>query len=605
MRDTSDSRANSQIDQERIRRKIGLFVAWPYCNGPRHVGHGAALVPADVAARYFRATDADVLMVSGTDEYGTPNMIAAEKQGVPTKEFVDGTSEVIRQDFVSLGMTYDWFTRTTSPNHIETAQNFFANLVDSGYISKAEMMGSYDTITQSALADRYVEGRCPKCGADGARGDQCDNCTSMLEPSELVEPRSSLTGNSVEFKPVEHYFLNLDTLKDEVADFLDNNPNLRKEAKKMSSNLVSELRPRAITRDIEWGIPLPKGYELEGDQDRVLYVWFEAVIGYLSASIEWAKEKDDPDAWQDWWRKDESKSYYFMGKDNVPFHTIIWPALIAAKNHDVRQDEVTLELPDMIASTGNLNFNGDKFSTSRGNVAYIRDMLDIVGPDALRFYLVIAGPENRDANFALDELVTRTNTELVAKWGNLVSRTTNLIQRDFDGIVPTREHNQDVDNELIDAVKNAYDSIGSYIEQGRFTQALKTAMDTMGQANKYLVDETPWAKDVVASGRHKEVLATTALFIENMTTIMTPFIPHSSQRISDAFGSDKTIAPMPLMLESSGGIRVLTTDNPLGDLKWQYTEDWAGNELADGKAIIFTKLDVEKVTERFSEVQSA
>lgn len=585
-------------------RKIGIFVAWPYANGPRHIGHGAALVPADVAARYFRAAGDDVLMVSGTDEFGTPSMVAAEKMGVSTREFVDDTSQIIRDDFIGLGMSYDWFTRTTSPNHIRIAQDFFENLVDNEYITEGEMLGSYDTGTGTSLPDRYVEGGCPVCGDQDARGDQCDSCSSLLEPSELKDPHSSITGNPVEFKSVKHYFLRLDKLKDEVADFLSNNDNLRKEAKNMSSSMVSGLHSRAITRDIPWGVPLPQGYELGKGNDRVLYVWFEAVIGYLSASIEWAKEQGDEDAWKDWWTKGKARSYYFMGKDNVPFHTLIWPALISGKNHDIRQDEVELGFPDVIASTGNMNFNGDKLSTSRGNVAYIKDMLDIVGPDALRFYLILSGPENSDANFSLEDLVSRTNTELVAKWGNMISRTTNLIQRDCRGVIPERRDRQEVDDALLEGVKRAYERVGSYIERGSFSKGLKLAMDTLALANKYIVDEQPWREDVISSGRAREVLATLALFIENMNKIMMPFIPHSSQRISQAFGSRDTIVPMPYQIESAESIDVLTTDRVYRNISWKYTEDWPGRELSDGKAIVFGKLSLDKVIERFNATQA-
>lgn len=585
-------------------RKIGIFVAWPYANGPRHIGHGAALVPADVAARYFRAAGDDVLMVSGTDEFGTPSMVAAEKRGISTQEFVDNTSQTIRDDFIGLGMSYDWFTRTTSSNHMEVAQGFFENLVDNEYITEGEMLGSYDTGTGVSLPDRYVEGGCPVCGDQGARGDQCDSCSSLLEPSELKNPHSSITGNPVEFKSVKHYFLRLDKLKGEVADFLANNDNLRKEAKNMSSSMVSDLRPRAITRDISWGVPLPQGYELGKGNDRVLYVWFEAVIGYLSASIEWAKEQGDEDLWKDWWTKDRAKSYYFMGKDNVPFHTLIWPALISGKNHDIRQGEVELGLPDVIASTGNMNFNGGKLSTSRGNVAYIKDMLNIVGPDALRFYLILSGPENSDANFSLEDLVSRTNTELVAKWGNMISRTTNLIQRDYEGVIPERRDEQEVDDALLESVKRAYEGVGAYIEQGSFSKGLKLAMDTLALANKYIVDEQPWREDVISSGRGREVLATLALFIENMNKIMMPFIPHSSQVISEAFGSQDTIAPMPYQVESRGSIDVLTTDRVYRSILWEYTEDWPGRELSDGKAIVFGKLNLDRVVEQFNAAQA-
>lgn len=580
-------------------RSIGIFVAWPYANGPRHVGHSASLMPSDVAARYFRATGADVLVASGTDEFGTPNMIAADKKGVDTQKFVDEMSQIIRDDFVGLGLTYDWFTRTTSANHQRVVQEFFSQLTDDGYISKGEMMASYDSRTGEALADRYVEGICPKCDAEGARGDQCDNCSSLLEPSDLIKPYSSLTGNPVEFRPTAHYFLNLDKLKGDVADFLKQNSNLRKEAQNMSANLVDDLRPRAITRDIPWGVPLPEDYEIGEGQNRVLYVWFDAVIGYLSASIEWALEEGDEELWKTFWTKGQTENYYFMGKDNVPFHTIIWPALLAAKNKQPEKLGIELAYPDRIASTGNLNFNGDKFSTSRGNVAYVRDMLNIVGPDALRYYLIVAGPENRDSNFALEELVTKNNSELVAKWGNLVSRTTNLIQRDCDGVVPEKTHHNPEDDQLLKLVSETFTAVGDLIEASKYSQALRTAMDTITAANRYVDTQKPWDKEVVASGRNIEVLATLSVCIENMTKIMTPFLPHSSQKISDAFGSTDVIAPQPITTVSSKGIEVITTPNAHGDLIWTYANEWAGNKLADGKSIIFNKLDIDKVNEEF------
>jgi methionyl-tRNA synthetase len=583
------------LDKERVARRIGVFVAWPYANGPRHVGHGAALVPADVVARYERGKGSDVLMVSGTDEYGTPNMIAAEKKNMPTKDFVEMTSAIIRNDFIDLGMSYDWFTHTTSPNHAEVSQKFFANLVDSGYVSPGMMNGSFDSVTAQALPDRYVEGTCPKCGATDARGDQCDNCTSFLEPTELIDPYSALTKNPVEFRLTEHYFLNLDRLKSEVEFFIKNNPNLRTEAKTLSKSLVSELRPRAITRDLAWGVPLPEGYELKSGESRVLYVWFEAVIGYLSASIEWAKQQGTPDAWRDWWKDGESKNYYFMGKDNVPFHTIIWPALIAGKNHDIRDGEVKLKQPDVIASTGNLNLGGSKFSTSRGNVAYIKDMVKIVGPDSLRYYLIAAGPENKDSDFTIEELIQRHNSELLAKWGNLVSRVSNLIQRDFNGIVPLVELTRRGDIELLDQLAASYDSVGALIEKGKLAAALREVMEHIALANKYIHDEEPWK---ASPERAAEVLAVASIFIENANKLLCPFIPHASERVRSAFGSTESVSPMPVADINEAGQGTLSGDYSKGMI-WEYTTDWLGNSLADGKALIFPRYNVEDVIAAF------
>ena len=595
--------SGNKIDRDQVARHIGIFVAWPYANGPRHVGHGAALVPADVVARYERGRGAEVLMVSGTDEYGTPNTIAAEKQGMSTKEFVEMTSSIIRNDFIGLGMSYDWFTHTTSPNHAEVAQNFFANLVDSGYISTDMMNGSFDSLTSQALPDRYVEGTCPICGALDARGDQCDSCTSLLDPTELVNPYSSITKNPVEFRPTEHYFLNLDMLRDEVKEFIDNNPNLRTEAKTLSKSLVSELRPRAITRDLSWGIPLPKGYELKSGENRVLYVWFEAVIGYLSASIEWAEQQGDPNAWKDWWKEGESKSYYFMGKDNVPFHTIIWPALISAKNHNIREGEVKLKKPDVIASTANLNLGGQKFSTSRGNVAYIKDMLKVVGPDALRYYLIAAGPENKDSNFTIEELVQRYNSELLAKWGNLVSRVTNLIQRDYNGIVPDLKTNNIEDQNLLESIRNTYDKSGKLIENGKLSASLREVMNCIALANKYIVDEKPWESAAIENGRAKQVIATLSIFIENANKLLCPFIPHASQRVSNAFGSDDIISPMPIEGQNQFGQGILTGNYSKG-VVWEYSQNWQGNKLKTGKAVIFPKFKLDDIVDDFNKLNS-
>jgi methionyl-tRNA synthetase len=586
--------------EETIRNlgKVGIFVAWPYCNGPRHIGHAAALAPADVIARYSRARGADVMMVSGTDEFGTPNLLAAEKKNIPTKEFVDQTSAIIRGDFQELGMSFDWFTRTTTSMHEQTAQHVFSELVESGFISKDTMMGSFDSVENRSLPDRYVEGVCPKCKNEGARGDQCDNCSSLLDPTELVNPHSALTGNSIEFRPTEHYFLNLDKLKEDVSDFLKNNPHLRKEARNMSEKMIPDLRPRAITRDLKWGVPLPSDLEIEGE-DRVLYVWFEAVIGYLSASIEWANQTGDPEAWKQFWDSDEAKNYYVMGKDNVPFHTIIWPAIIAAKNSSKTDDEPALSYPQRILSTGNLNFGNDKFSSSRGNVVYLNELLPEVGPDALRYYLIAAGPENSDSSFTFESLVTRTNNELIAKWGNLISRTANLINRDFDGVVPSSETRAPEDEALLNSAKAAFDSVGELIDQGKFSASLAKAMEIVSEANKYIYDQKPWEKDVIESGRNAEILATLAEFIENMNKILCPFIPHASQKINTIFGDSTNIATMPRDTKGIDGQDVLTGDYS-GDLKWEYGTNWSGNKIQKEKAIVFKKLDLKQIEQSFA-----
>ncbi len=580
--------------------KIAVFVAWPYANGPRHIGHAAALMPADVVARYHRASGDEVMMVSGTDEYGTPGQLAAERENVDTQDYVDKINDIIRNDFVDLGMSFDLFTRTTTETHAETVQNFFAKLVDSGYITKDTMMGTFDIESGRNLPDRYVEGECPNCSSEGARGDQCDACTKLLEPSELINPRSSISGNEVEFKETPHYFLRLDLLKDDVSKFLDGEVNLRKDARNFSENIVNDLRQRSITRDIEWGVNLPEGYEIEGEE-RVLYVWFEAVIGYLSAAIEWAKINGEPDKWREFWTDPSADNYYVMGKDNVPFHTLIWPAMIFGFNKSDK--DFKLELPKNILSTGNLNFGEDKFSSSRGNVVYIKDLLKEVGPDALRYYLIAAGPENSDSSFTFEQLVTRTNNELIAKWGNLISRTTNLIARDFDNRVPKLDGLNDKDKDIIEKVKKSYSTVGSLIEEGKFSAALSQVMEVVGIGNKYIYEEKPWDKDVITSGRNKAVLAVLAVIIENSNRLLSPFIPHSSIKISDIFNDESlsTETHMPkLHTGKNKENRYIVGD--YGEIRntWTYSQEWPGTKTKEGKHIIFRKLDEEKLIEAMS-----
>jgi methionyl-tRNA synthetase len=584
-------------ERNNIIKNIGIFVAWPYCNGPRHIGHAAALVPADVMARFRRAEGHHVMMVSGTDEYGTPNQIAAQKNNQEPKLFVNKTSGIIRQDFIDLGMSFDWFTRTTTSTHEKVAQIVFSQLADTGYISQKTMLGSFDQITGDSLPDRFVEGVCPRCNQPGARGDQCDKCGYLLEPNELLNPTSKNTGNPVEFKPTVHYFLNLDMLKSEVAEYLANNNNLRKEAKNMSENMVAELRPRAITRDLKWGIPLPTQYEIE-NEPRVLYVWFEAVIGYLSASIEWSNTQNDKEAWKDYWSKD-AQNYYVMGKDNIPFHTIIWPAIISALNNSNSEFKDNVSMPQTVLSTGNLNFGNDKFSSSRGNVVYIKDLIEHIGPDALRFYLISAGPENSDSSFTFESIVTKTNNELIAKWGNLISRTANLIKRDCDSVVPERCNPTEADKNLLELAKKCYQEVGDLLSKGKFSVAINKALDTVAVANKYIYDEKPWNEDVISSGRNKEVLATLCLFIENMNRILCPFIPHSSQKINDIFGDDTLIAPMPKTEYGLDGQSVLSGDYSQG-LTWEYAETWSGNKISSEKPVVFNKLNLEQLKSIFS-----
>src|SRR3954452_1711583 len=419
-----------------MSRHILTAVAWPYANGPRHIGHVAGFgVPSDVFSRYQRLAGNNVLMVSGTDEHGTPILVQADNEGVPPRELADRYNRVIAEDLQQLGLSYDLFTRTTTRNHYAVTQELFRTLHRNGYMIERTTKGAISPSTGRTLPDRYIEGTCPICGYDGARGDQCDNCGNQLDPDQLIKPHSRINGETPEFIETEHFFLDLPALADALGSWLQTRTDWRPNVLRFSLNLLDDLKPRAMTRDIDWGIPVPLPGWQENPNKR-LYVWFDAVIGYLSASIEWARRTGDPEAWRQWWNDPAAVSNYFMGKDNITFHAQIWPAELlgyAGRGDKGGEPGVygELNLPTEVVSSEFLTMEGKQFSSSRGVVIYVRDVLARYQPDALRYFIAVAGPENQDTDFTWSEFVRRTNDELVAGWGNLVNRTANLIAKNF------------------------------------------------------------------------------------------------------------------------------------------------------------------------------
>ncbi|HWG94020.1 MAG TPA: methionine--tRNA ligase, partial [Mycobacteriales bacterium] len=400
-------------------------VAWPYANGPRHIGHVAGFgVPSDVFSRYRRMRGDRVLMVSGTDEHGTPIQVQADREGVTARELADRYNRVIAEDLQGLGLSYDLFTRTTTRNHYAVVQSMFRALHANGYVVERPQLSAISPSTGRTLPDRYIEGTCPICGYDGARGDQCDNCGNQLDPQDLRDPRSRINGETPQFVESAQFFLELPAFAEVLGSWLQSRNGWRSNVLAFSANLLEDLRPRAITRDLDWGVPVPApGWEDRGDKR--LYVWFDAVIGYLSASVEWARRSGDADAWRPFWSPG-ADGRYFMGKDNVVFHSVIWPSILlgASGRPDGTPGEFgELELPTEVVSSEFLTMEGRKFSSSRSVVIYVRDVLERYGPDALRYYLSVAGPETSDTDFTWEQFVTRNNTELVAGWGNLVNRT--------------------------------------------------------------------------------------------------------------------------------------------------------------------------------------
>ena len=586
-------------------------VAWPYANGPRHIGHVAGFgVPSDVFSRYMRMAGHDVLMVSGTDEHGTPILVAADEEGLSARELADRNNRLIVEDLVALGLSYDLFTRTTAGNHYHVVQDMFTTVRDNGYMVQQVTRSAISPSTGRTLPDRYIEGTCPICGAEGARGDQCDTCGNQLDPTDLISPRSRINGETPEFVETTHWFLDLPALAQALGAWLDEREasgTWRPNVIKFSQNLLGDIRPRAMTRDIDWGIPVP-GWE---DQPtKRLYVWFDAVIGYLSASVEWARRSGDPEAWRAWWNDPQALSYYFMGKDNIVFHSQIWPAELLGYNG---QGETggepgrlgVLNLPTEVVSSEFLTMEGKKFSSSHGIVIYVRDFLERYQADALRYFICAAGPETADADFTWAEFVRRTNGELVAGWGNLVNRTASMIHKRF-GQIPEPAELEDIDRALLDAVEAGFASVGDLIAQHRQKAALGEAMRLVGEANKYVADTQPFklkGEDPATQARLATVLHTLAQAVTDLNLMLSPFLPHAANDVDRVLGGSGRIAPMPRIEEVAEldpeylpeafdgrtGYPIITGD-------YQDAPTWGRHPVTVGTPVakptpVFTKLD--------------
>jgi methionyl-tRNA synthetase len=561
------------------QRTVLIAPAWPYANGPRHIGHVVGLaVPGDVLARYWRLRGARVLMASGTDEHGTPITYEADKQGIPPKEFADRNNSVIVDDFVRLGMTYDIFTRTTTANHYRVTQDLFLKLYEKGYLVKKFQMGAFDPATGRTLPDRYIEGKCPICGYEEARGDQCDNCGNQLDPIDLINPHQRGSDAPVEFRETEHFFFDLPAFGEQLEEWIDAHDNWRPNVRKYSLEFVRNLKPRAITRDLDWGVPVPlPGWD--NNPNKKIYVWFDAVIGYLSASIEWATVIGKPDAWKEWWEDKESRHYYTMGKDNITFHTVLWPAILMGAGD--------LHLPDDIVASEFLHMEGRKFSTSRGQVIYVKDVLDQYDADALRYYLMIAGPENQDTDFTWSEFVRRNNDELVATWGNLVHRTLVNAHRNF-GSVPEPGPLTERDTTLLEEVDSSLDHVAQQLEEARFQNALKHAMGVASKVNVYLGTEQPWHTIKTDRERAATVLFVALRCVDNLKTMLAPFLPFSSQRLHSMLGYEDVIAPQP-EVKDLGTHRIITGEYDAVE-RWTPSALEAGRKLPE-PAPLFKRLD--------------
>jgi methionyl-tRNA synthetase len=517
-----------------MNEHILVCVAWPYAKSSTHVGQVAgAYLPADTFARYHRLAGNHVLMVSGSDEHGTPILVDAEREGITPREFVTRYHQQICEIWERLGMSWDLYTETGTENHYRITQDFFLTLYDKGYIFKDRMESPYCPTDHRFLPDRYVEGTCPHCGYTSARGDQCDNCGRVLDPVDLINPRCRLCGSKeskLEIRPTEHFFLDLPKLQEPLLAWLSvEKDHWRPNVLAFTMNWLKEgLRPRAITRDLDWGVPIP----LEGYEEKRIYVWFDAVIGYLSASVEWADRQGTPEAWKTWWVPEQAKPpvkpYYFIGKDNIPFHTIIWPAMLIGYGNR--------NLPYDVPANEFMTMSGAKASSSRGNVIWTRDVLDKYGTDTLRYYLSVTAPEGRDTDFTYDELIRRNNDELVATYGNAVHRTLSFLQSKFDGVVPQPQALREADREILAEVEGGFSVVGHSIANCHFKEGINAAMAVARAANRYLDEEAPWKQiktDREAAGTTIYVMLQV---LSGLHVLFSPYLPFSSQKLHSYLG---------------------------------------------------------------------
>jgi methionyl-tRNA synthetase len=587
--------------------KVLTSVAWPYANGPRHLGHVAGFaVPSDVFSRYMRMAGHDVLMVSGSDEHGTPILVLADRAQVTPQEFVDTNHAIIAHELADLGCSYDLYTRTTTANHYAVAQELFRRCWENGYMVERTQKGAISPSTGRTLPDRYIEGTCPICGYGEARGDQCDNCGNQLEPEDLIDPRSKVNGETPEFIETQHFFLDLPALADNLRTWLEGREatgTWRPNVIKFSLNILDDIKPRAMTRDIDWGIPVP----LEGWVDnpaKRLYVWFDAVVGYLSASIEWARRLGEghEERWREWWNEPEALSYYFMGKDNITFHSQIWPAELlayAGKGDKGGSPGVfgELNLPTEVVSSEYLTMEGKQFSTSRGYTILVRHVLDTYGPDGIRYFICAAGPESQDANFTWADFVQRNNSELVAGWGNLVSRTAAMVAKNF-GEIPQPGPLEPIDEEIRATTLAAFDTVGDLLRRNRVKSALAEAMKAVGEVNAYVSRTEPFKlKGDDQRERLAAVLHTLTQCVSDLNTILAPFLPHAANRVHTVLGGEGEFMPMP-RVEEVTGLDAADADHSYPVVTGEYTATpaWESRPIVPGTPIakpapVFTKLD--------------
>ena len=520
------------------QKHVLVAVAWPYANGLSHLGHIAGCyLPADIFARYHRIAGNRVLMVSGTDAHGTPITVKADQEGVTPTEIVERYNPRFHEQWERLGVSFDLFTTTMTDNHREVTWDLFRTLHANGYVDTRTTEQFYDPQAERFLPDRYVYGTCPTCGYPEARGDQCEDCGRTLDPIDLIEPRSKLTGSVPVPRETEHYFILLPKLRDELLAWLEGREGWRSHVINWAKGFVGEgLHDRAITRDLAWGVPIPPELDISTDEsEKRIYVWFEAVIGYLSASKEWAQQQGDPDAWKAWWEDPAAESYYFIGKDNVPFHAVFWPAYLLGYSDGA---DAPLNLPTNVPANQYVTFKGAKASKTHNVGTSLLDYLEIFGADELRYALATILPEYADTDLTEDELVRKVNDELAAAWGNLVNRVLAMTRKNFDGAVPGPGELDERDRALLTMVDDALVREAELLEQVELRRALREALTAAQETNAYLNALEPWKTAKEDRERTATTLFVALQAIAGINVAFAPFVPFSAATLDQWLGGD-------------------------------------------------------------------
>ncbi len=498
-----------------------MTAALPYANGPLHVGHLAgAYIPADVYVRYKRLKGADILFVCGSDEHGVPITIRADREGITPKEVVDRYHAMIAESFLKMGIWFDNYSRTSLPLHHKISQDFFLTLNSKGFIAEKSVQQYYCGTCKRFLPDRYIEGECPNCHRQEARGDQCEACGRVLEPESLIDPKCKVCGSAPELQTTRHWYFRLSAFQDQLMKWQESKTEWKNNVREFCSGWFQEgLADRAITRDIDWGIPVP----LPDAEGKVLYVWFDAPIGYISSSVEWAEKQGNPDLWREYWLNPDTRLIHFIGKDNIVFHAIIWPASLMGHGDFV--------LPDHIPANEFLNIEGQKLSTSRNWAVWVNEFLDVFPPDPLRYYLEANAPENKDADFGWKDFQSHNNSELADVLGNLINRCLSFTEKNFENKVPPAGKLQDEDKAIFDSIAASSRKISEALEVFQLRRATNEMMDLARIGNKYFNDSAPWKWLKTDRGRCASILNTTLQLLTSLAVVMEPFLPFSAEKL--------------------------------------------------------------------------